>query len=104
MFWQYEFSGHKFPSILTVQQFIAGTIKRTKTHEISPNTMHYPIYLSILRLNKKVEINEKDIHCFYFLENELLVKTKDGTSHQLSYHYPTLVRHKIPQIKSDKIL
>ena len=94
MFWQYEFDNHKFPSILTVQDYINGFVKRTKTQEIQPNSMYYSTYVSILRLNKKVEIHENDILCFYFIEDALLVKSKRGISHLLSYHYPTMVRNK----------
>ena len=99
MFWQYEFDNHRYPSILSVQVYINGLVKRTKAQETHPNTMYYSSYLSILRLNQKVEIDENDIICFYFIGDALLVKTKKGISQSLSYHYPTLVRNKIPTNK-----
>ena len=95
MFWQYEFDGHKFPSILTVQDYIKGLIsKAKKSDQIYCNSLHYPSLLNIFRLNRIPEVAERDIECFYFVEDCLLVKNKQGISYTLSTHYPTLVRQK----------
>ena len=95
MFWQYEFDNHRFPSILTVQDYIKGLLsKAKKSDKIYCNSMHYPSMLNLFRLNRNLDVDEKDISCFYFVEDTLLVKTKTGISQVLSTHYPTLVRPK----------